>query len=125
MIIVLLFLAIFAIASCINLRGTYLQYKELGENYIYAFFTNLAYKYIIFAVNFIILYFLIYFTNKGIQKGIKEFFEKEKKEIPKLVNKSISFVISVIISTIMSNVLMEKILLCISNASFGICSKSH
>ena len=120
MIIVLLFLAIFAIASCINLRGTYLQYKELGENYIYAFFTNLAYKYIIFAVNFIILYFLIYFTNKGIQKGIKEFFEKEKKEIPKLVNKSISFVISVIISTIMSNVLMEKILLCISNASFGI-----
>lgn len=120
MIIVLLFLAIFAIASCINLRGTYLQYKELGENYIQAFFTNLAYKYIIFAINFIILYFLIYFTNKGIKKGIKAFFEKEKKEMPKLLNKSISFVISVIISTIMSNVLMKKILLCISNASFGI-----
>lgn len=120
MIIVLLFLAIFGIASCINLRGTYLQYKELGENYIQAFFTNLAYKYIIFAINFIILYFLIYFTNKGIKKGIKAFFEKEKKEMPKLLNKSISFVISVIISTIMSNVLMGKILLCISNASFGI-----
>lgn len=120
MIIVLLFLAMFAIVSCISLRGTYLQYKELGENYIQAFLTNLSYKYIIFAINFIILYFLIYFTNRGIKKGIKTFFEKEKKEMPKLLNKSISFVISVIISTIMSNVLMEKILLCISNASFGI-----
>ena len=40
MIIVLLFIAIFAIGSYINLRGTYLQYKELGENYIQAFETN-------------------------------------------------------------------------------------
>lgn len=120
MIIVLLFIAIFAIGSFINLRGTYLQYKELGDNYIKVFCTNLQYKYIIFGVNFAILYFLIYFTNKGIKKGVKVFFEKEKKEMPKLLNKSLSFVISVIVSTIMSNILMEKIILCSSNASFGV-----
>lgn len=120
MIIVLLFILVFAIGTFINLRGTYLQYKELGENYVQAFFTNLSYKYIIFGVNFVILYILIYFTNRGIKKGLKEFFEKENKEMPKLLNKSISFVISVIVSTFMSNILMKKILLCSSNASFGV-----
>lgn len=120
MIIVLLFIAIFAIGSFINLRGTYLQYKELGENYVQVFLTNLNYKYIIFGVNFVILYLLIYFTNRGIKKGLNVFFERENKKMPKLLNKSISFVISVIVSTFMSNVLMEKILLCASNAAFGI-----
>ena len=120
MIIVLLFIVIFAIGTYINLRGTYLQYKELGENYVQAFFTNLSYKYIIFGVNFIVLYILIYFTNRGIKKGLKTFFEKENKEMPKLLNKSIAFVVSIILSTFMSNILMKKILLFSSNASFGV-----
>ena len=120
MIIVLLFVIVFAIGTYISLRGTYLQYKELGENYVQAFFTNLSYKYIIFGINFIILYILIYFTNKGIKKGLKPFFEKENKEMPKLLNKSIAFVASIIVSTFMSNILMKKILLCSSNASFGV-----
>lgn len=120
MITVLLFIVIFAIGSFINLRGTYLQYKELGENYVQAFVTNLNYKYIIFSVNFLVLYFLIYFTNRGIKKGLKVFFEKENKKMPKLLNKSISFVIAVVVSIFMSNLLMEKILLCASNVSFGV-----
>lgn len=120
MIIVLLFVIVFAIGTYISLRGTYIQYKELGENYVQAFFTNLSYKYIIFGINFIILYILIYFTNKGIKKGLKPFFEKENKEMPKLLNKSIAFVASIIVSTFMSNILMKKILLCSSNASFGV-----
>ena len=120
MIIVLLFILVFAILTFINLRGTYLQYKELGENYVQVFFTNLSYKYVIFVVNFVILYLLIYFTNRGIKKGLKTFFEKENKEMPKLLNKSIAFVISVIVSTLVSNILMKKILLCSSNASFGV-----
>ena len=120
MIIVLLFIAIFAIGSFISLRGTYLQYKELGDNYVEVFFTNLKYKYTIFGVNLAVLYFLIYCTNRGIKKGLQDFFEKEKKKMPKLLNKSISFVISVIVSTFTSNILMEKILLGTSNASFGI-----
>ena len=120
MIIILLFVVAFSIGTYINLRGTYLQYKELGENYVQAFFTNLNYKYIIFGINFVLLYILIYFTNRGIKKGLKVFFDKENKEMPKLLNKSIAFVISIIVSTFMSNILMKKILLCSSNASFGV-----
>ena len=120
MIIVLLFIAIFAICSYVSLRGTYLQYKELGENYIQAFETNLKCKYIIFGINFVLLYIIMYFTNRGIKKGLKPFFEKEKKEMPKLLNKSISFVTSVIVSTLLSNTLMKQFLLCASNTSFGI-----
>ncbi len=119
-IVVLLFLVIFSIISVISLRGTYLQYKELGENYVQVFLTNLNYKYIILGINFIVLYILIYFTNRGIKKGLKDFFKKENKEIPKLLNKSIAFIISLIVSSLMSNVLMERILLCSSNAAFGI-----
>ena len=118
--IVLIFIILFVIGTYINLRGTYLQYKELGENYVQAFFTNLSYKYIIFAINLVFLYILIYFTNKGIKKGLKTFFVQEKKEMPKLLNKSIAFVTSVIVSTMMSNILMKKILLCSSNVTFGI-----
>ena len=120
MIVVLLFIVVFAIISFINLRGTYLQYKELGENYVQSFLTNLNYKYTIFGVNFIILYFLIYFTNRGIKKGLKVFFEKENKEMPKLLNKSIAFIIAVIVSTLISNILMKKILLFASNSTFGV-----
>ena len=120
MIIVILFLAIFIIGSYTSLRGTYLQYKELGENYIQAFATNLQCKYIIFGINFVMLYIIMYFTNRGIKKGLKPFFEKENKEMPKLLNKSIAFVTSVIVSTLVSNTLMKQFLLCASNASFGI-----
>ena len=120
MIIVILFLAIFIIGSYTSLRGTYLQYKELGENYIQAFETNLQCKYIIFGINFVMLYIIMYFTNRGIKKGLKPFFEKENKEMPKLLNKSIAFVTSVIVSTLVSNTLMKQFLLCASNASFGI-----
>ncbi len=118
-ILVLLFIVLFAIFSFINLKGSYLEYKELGENYIEIFKTNLNYKLITFGINFILLYVLIYLTNRGIQKGLKPFFEKESKELPKFLNKSIAFVMSVLISTFMTNVLMQKILLCASNVSFG------
>jgi len=120
MIIVILFIAIFIIGSYTSLRGTYLQYKELGENYIQAFETNLQCKYIIFGINFVMLYIIMYFTNRGIKKGLKPFFEKENKEMPKLLNKSIAFVTSVIVSTLVSNTLMKQFLLCASNVSFGI-----
>ena len=77
MIIVILFLLIFAGISYIQLRGSYLEYLELGEKYTNIFFTNLKYRYTIMGINFVILYFMIYNTNKGIKKGLKVFFEKE------------------------------------------------
>ena len=59
MLLVLLFILIFAIVSYIQLRGSYLEYLELGEKYTSIFFTNLKFKYSIMAVNFVILYFII------------------------------------------------------------------
>lgn len=120
MILVLLFLLLFAGISYIELRGSYLEYLELGQNYTNIFYTNLTYRYGIMAVNFVILYFILYFTNRGIKKGLKPFFEKEKKEIPKLPNKSLALVISALVSFVISSALMQKIMLISNGTSFGI-----
>lgn len=120
MILVLLFLLLFAGISYIELRGSYLEYLELGQNYTNIFYTNLTYRYGIMAVNFVILYFILYFTNRGIKKGLKPFFEKEKKEIPKLPNKSLALVISALFSFVTSSALMQKIMLIANGTSFGI-----
>ena len=120
MLLVLLFIAIFAVISYVQLRGSYLEYLELGESYTSIFFTNLIFKYSIMVINFVILYFVIYFTNRGIKKGLQPFFEKEKKQMPKLLNKSLALVISAIVSVIVSSVFMQKIMLISGNTAFGI-----
>ena len=117
-ILVIAFIAIYILMTYISLRGQYLEYAELGEQYIEIFFTNLKYKYSIMGISFVILSIAIYFTNRGIKKGLKPFFEQEKKEMPKLPNKSIALIIAVIISVIISNLLLENILLFTSNVSF-------
>lgn len=120
MILVILFLLIFTGISYIQLRGSFLEYQELGEQYIDIFYTNIIYKYSIMAINFVVLYFIIYFTNRGIKKGLKSFFEKENKPMPKLLNKSLALVIAAIVSIIVSAVFMQKIMLVIHSTSFGI-----
>ena len=67
MLLVILFLMVFVFISYVQLRGSYLEYKELGEQYIHIFYTNIIYKYVIMAINFVILYFIIYLTNRGIK----------------------------------------------------------
>lgn len=116
--IVILFLLLLAIGAYINIRGEFLQYKELGENYISIFETNMMYNYVVTGLSFIILYFIIYFTTRGIKKGLKIFFDEEKKEMPKLPNKSISLIISAILSIIIGIILTPKIILLASNVSF-------
>ena len=120
MLLVILFLLIFAIVSYVQLRGSYLEYLELGKSYTNIFKTNISYKYAIMAVNFVVLYIMIYFTNKGIKKGLKPFFEKEEKSMPKLPNKSLALIISAIASFVAASVLMQKFMLAVSNASFGV-----
>lgn len=120
MLIVILFILAFIAISYVQLRASYLEYMELGQQYVNIFYTNLTYRYTIMGINFIILYFIIYFTNRGIKKGLKPFFEKEKKEMPKLLNKSLALVISAIVSVIISSIAIEKIMLLSSNSSFGI-----
>ena len=78
-IIVLVFLVLFAIYSFISLRGEYLQILEIGENYTEIFETNLMYKYLTTGINFLILFLCIFFTTRRIKKGLKQFFDQEKK----------------------------------------------
>ena len=118
-IIVIAFIVMYIIATYISLRGQYLEYLELGEQYVEKFFTDIKYKYSIMGISFIFLSIILYFTNKGIKKGLRPFFEQEKKEVPKLPNKSITLIISAIVSVIISNNLLDKVLLFVSNASFG------
>ena len=115
---VIIFIALYLLITYISLRGQYLEYAEIGEQYISVFLKNIRYKYIIMGISFIFLSTIIYFTNRGIKKGLQPFFEQEKKEMPKLPNKSITLIVSAIASVIISNDLLEKVLLFISNVSF-------
>lgn len=123
MILVLVFIAIFLTVTYVVLKGNYLEYKELGEEYINVFWTNIKYKYGLMFVNFILLYFIMYFTNRGIKKGLTVFFEQENKQMPKLPNKSIAFVVAVIISLLVSTLILPKILMLTSGTSFGITDR--
>ena len=120
MLIVIAFLILFVAVSYVQLRGSYLEYLELGQEYVQIFYTNLAYRYAIMGINFVFLYIVIYFTNRGIKKGLKPFFEKENKKMPKLLNKSLALVISLIVSVILSSVMMQKIMMVMNSTSFGI-----
>ena len=117
-VLVVLFIIIFAVTVYINTRGDYLEYKELGENYISIFRTNLKYKYCVMGINFIFLYIVLYFAGKGIKKGLKAFFKEEKKELPKLPNKSIALITSAIVSVVISMIFTPKVILYISNVAF-------
>ena len=120
MLIVIAFLLLFAAVSYVQLRGSYLEYLELGQEYVQIFYTNLAYRYAIMGINFVFLYMVIYFTNRGIKKGLKPFFDKENKKMPKLLNKSLALVISLIVSVILSSLMMQKIMMVMNSTSFGI-----
>lgn len=73
MLIVILFLLLFIAVSYVQIRGSYLEYLELGQEYTQIFYTNVKYRYAIMGINFVFLYFVIYFTNRGIKKGLNHF----------------------------------------------------
>lgn len=119
-IVVLGVLLIALVISYIYIRGTFLEVKEIGENYLSAFWKSLTYRIITFTANFAFLYCSLYFTNRSIRKGLKVFFDDEKKEMPRFPNKSISFVVALIGSLATTQLLLNNILLCFSNSKFGI-----
>ena len=73
-ILVLIFVLIIAISMYIATKGSYLEYKELGDKYLSIYKTNMIYNYIIMGINFVITFIIMYFANRGIKKGLKEFF---------------------------------------------------
>ena len=93
-ILVIAFIIIYLLITYISLRGQYLEYAELGKQYVDVFYTNIQYKYSIMGISFVLLFILIFLTNLGIKKGLKPFFEQEKKEMPKLPNKSLALIIA-------------------------------
>ena len=115
---VTIFLIIFAAIAYINFRGSYLEYQELGENYLHTFLTKQKFQYIVMGVNFIFIFLVMYFTGRSIKKGLKVFFEQEKKEMPRLPNKSIAIVVALIESLFVGAKFTPNIILCISNTSF-------
>mgnify|MGYP004586064731 CR=1 FL=1 len=117
-ILVTIFLIVCAIMTYINFRGSYLEYKELGENYLQTFLTKEKYYYVVLLINFVLVYIIMYFTGRKIKKGLKVFFEQENKPIPKLPNKSIAIVTAIIESLIVAKKFTPNIILCISNTSF-------
>ena len=119
-IIVLVALFIAIIATYIFVRGSYLEVKAIGENFLTAFWKNIAYTGLTFIINFAFLFFSFYFTNKTLKKGLKVFFDDEKKEMPKFPNKSVSFIIALIGSIATTQLLLNGMLLCFSNSKFGI-----
>ena len=117
-ILVSIFVLIVALVMYIVTRGSYLEYKELGDKYLEIFKTNTIYQYSIMAINFVVTFFIMYFTNRGIKKGLKVFFDEEKKEMPELMNKSISLVIAIVSSVAVGIVFTPKVILYASNVSF-------
>lgn len=118
-VLVIAFIALYILITYISLRGQYLEFIELGEQYVDKFVIDLKYKYSIMGISFVILSVILYITNLGIKRGLKPFFEDDKKEMPKLPNKSITLIIAAIVSVIISEDLLDKVLLFVSQASFN------
>ncbi len=118
--LVLVFSAIFILFVLIMYRADYLETLEICEEYLEVFMQNIRYKVYIGASNFIVIFALMYITARFIKKGLKTFFEEEKKEMPKLPNKSIALVVSAITSIVVSNLFLQKVILFVNNAQFGI-----
>lgn len=117
-ILVTVFLIVCAVIAYINFRGSYLEYKELGENYLQIFLTKEKYYYRVLIINFILVYIIMYFSGRKIKKGLKVFFEQENKQVPRLPNKSIAIVTAIIESLIVGQKFTPNIILWISNTSF-------
>lgn len=119
-IIVVILILIIAIGVRIDLRSEYLEIKEIGENYISVFLTNLKYQYIMFFTIFCSLFFLFSINTKVIKNGLKKFFDEDKVKMPKLPNFSISTIVAVLGGLLGQNFLMESYKLCFNNSWFGI-----
>ena len=117
--IVAIFTIICLIAAFIMYRGSYLEVKEIGEQYVDAFKTDVRYKAITIGISFVWVYVLMYTTNKRIKKGLQVFFNEEHKEMPKFANKSISFITAVVGSIITSKIFLQKVILFFNSTFFG------
>lgn len=118
--VVLIVSLISIILAYIALRGSYLEIKEIGENYLSIYWQNVRYTVLTFVINFILVYSMVYITNRRIKTGLKQFFDQENKQMPKFLNKSIAFISAIVISAGTSNLILQKAMICFNSAEFGI-----
>ena len=62
-VIVLVFLILYVIAITIGVRSMYLEYKEIGEQYVSIFKKNLETRSIIFFTSFIVSFIILFISN--------------------------------------------------------------
>ncbi len=116
---VVLVIILFAIVTGISLRAEYLNYLEIGEEYISVLYQKIQNKYIVLGTAFAISYIFVYIINKFIIKGLKKFFDEEKKEMPKLPNKSLSLIIAIFAGILASSILADKLAIFNNAGEFG------
>lgn len=116
---VLLVIILFAVITGISLRAEYLNYLEIGEEYISVLYQKIQNKYIVLGIAFAISYIFVYIINKFIIKGLKKFFDEEKKEMPKLPNKSLSLIIAIFAGILASSILADKLAIFNNAGEFG------
>ena len=78
-IIVGFFLILYAFIIIVSTRSEYLQYKEIGTQYVSIFKKNIRTRYLVLGVCFVISYLIIYLSNLGLKKSLKDVFDREKR----------------------------------------------
>lgn len=117
-ILVLVVILLTFLAGVIHFRGQYLEFLEIGEQYISTFWQNLRFIGITVACVFGITFILMLYTNSRIKAGLRKFFEQEKREMPKLPNKSISLIVAILVSTVSIGMISPKLILFMNSAQF-------
>lgn len=110
---------IFALVMFVNLRGDYLRYEEIGENYISVFEAKVKNEYTVFSVSFVLIFIAVYITNKLNKKGLAVFFKEENKKMPKLLNKTLAFIIALVGAVIAVCMLSSSFSEFVNGAWFG------
>ena len=118
--VVIAIIAIFVLGTGIIYRANYIECLEMGTEYVEAFMQNVKYRLYIGTANFIVIFMIVCMTNRSIKKGLKKFFHQDKKEMPKLPNKSLALAIALITSIVVSNMFLQKTILFVNAAQFGI-----
>ncbi len=117
-ILVLIVILVTLLAGIIHFRGQYLEFLEIGEQYISTFWQNLKFIGITMACLFGIIFMIMLYTNSRIKAGLRKFFEQEKREMPKLPNKSISLIVAILASALSIRFIVPKLILFMNSAQF-------
>lgn len=100
-------------------RGEYIQYKEIGEEYLNVFNTNVLERAGIFAVTFAFVYITVMIANFSVRKGLKKAFEEEKKVMPRLINNGAAIIFAAVAGFIAQNYFAGQILTLMNMGMFG------